>query len=238
MNGEVLEFGTSGLLYRSIKLMYDKGTQTLWRQFTGEPVVGRLAGSGIKLEILPVVLTTWGDWRAAHPETTVLSPKTGLCSAETYTPEWDPQSIYFQYRQQLGTMFPVWDKSDLLPEKQEVLGLIVDGEAQAYPLDALQSQPVVNDSVGGDNLVIITLGEVGAARAYQRGNHEFTVARAGEGGVGDFVLVDEVGDEWRVEEAALVKIADSGQLLPRLPSHVAYWFGWYAFNPNTSVYAK
>lgn len=231
-----MEFGTSGLLYRSNKLMYDQGTHTLWRQFTGEPVVGRLAGSGIKLEILPVVLTTWGDWQAAHPDTTVLSPETGLYSAETYTPERDPESIYFQYRQQPSTMFPVWEKSGLLPEKQEVLGLLLGGEARAYPLEALQSQPVLNDRAGGENLVIITLGEVAAARAYERGNLVFTVSESGEGGVGSLILTDESGDEWRVEEAALLKISDSAQLLPRLPSHVAYWFGWYAFNPNTSVY--
>ena len=30
MNGEVMSFGTSGWLYQSNKLMYDRGTKTLW----------------------------------------------------------------------------------------------------------------------------------------------------------------------------------------------------------------
>ena len=72
IEGQVWEFGTSGLLFRSNKLMYDRGTKSLWHQFTGEPVVGALVGSGIELELLPIVLTTWGDWLAAHPDTTVL----------------------------------------------------------------------------------------------------------------------------------------------------------------------
>ena len=59
VNGQVLEFGTSGLLFRSNKLMYDRATLSLWHQFLGEPVVGSLANSGIKLEVLPVLLTTW-----------------------------------------------------------------------------------------------------------------------------------------------------------------------------------
>ena len=238
VNGEVLEFATSGLLYRSNKLMYDRGTQTLWRQFTGEPVVGRLADSGIKLEMLPVLLTTWGEWRAAHPDTTVLSPETGFYAAETYTPEWDAESIYFRYRQQPGTMFPVWQKSDLLPEKEEVLGLTVNGEAQAYPLEALRNQPVLNDSLGGRDLVIVTLGAVAGARAYDRGNHEFSAAGPGESGVESLILVDEAGKEWRIEEAALVQIEDPAQRLSRLPSHVSYWFGWYAFNLETGVYGQ
>jgi hypothetical protein len=61
LDGERVTFGTSGLLYRSNKLMYDRKTNTLWRQFTGEPVVGGLADSGIRLSIFPVVLTQWQE---------------------------------------------------------------------------------------------------------------------------------------------------------------------------------
>ncbi len=87
IDGQVLEFGTPGLLYRSNKLMYDRSTETLWRQFTGEPVVRSLVDSGIKLEVLPVLLTTWGDWLATHPDTTVLDPETGYYPADLYSPE-------------------------------------------------------------------------------------------------------------------------------------------------------
>ena len=141
IDGQVLEFGTSGLLYRSNKLMYDRGTETLWRQFTGEPVVGSLVGSGIKLEVLPVLLTTWGDWLATHPDTTVLDPDTGYYPVDLYSPEWDSQSIYYSLRQQPETSFPVWDKSGRLPEKSEVFGLIVGGrgvEVQLSPRRKLQ----------------------------------------------------------------------------------------------------
>ncbi|MEL6916360.1 MAG: DUF3179 domain-containing (seleno)protein, partial [Bacteroidota bacterium] len=36
------QLGTSGFLYRSNKLMYDKATQTLWSTLEGEPVIGPL----------------------------------------------------------------------------------------------------------------------------------------------------------------------------------------------------
>ena len=128
-----VQFGTSGLLYRSNKLMYDRVTNTLWRQFTGEPVVGELAHSGIELETFPVVTTTWGEWLAAHPDTTVLSPDTGWYEPETYYPEPDPRSIYYFYFASPGTMFPVWRQSDALPAKAPVLGLLVGGIARGLP---------------------------------------------------------------------------------------------------------
>jgi len=64
---------TSGLLYRSNKLMFDRETGSLWSSLYGKPVVGPLVEVRIRLERLPVVTTTWGEWRAAHPQTTVLS---------------------------------------------------------------------------------------------------------------------------------------------------------------------
>lgn len=71
------EFGTSGFLYRSNKLMYDHATKSLWSTFEGKPVVGPLVGQGIQLESLPIVTTTWGSWKARHPKTKVLSLETG-----------------------------------------------------------------------------------------------------------------------------------------------------------------
>jgi hypothetical protein len=63
-NGETYTFGSSGFLFRSNKLMYDRETRTLWNQLTGEPVLGKLVGTGIKLDLLPVVLTSWEPWQA------------------------------------------------------------------------------------------------------------------------------------------------------------------------------
>ncbi len=226
------------MLFRSNKLMYDRATKSLWHQFTGEPVVGALADSGIKLEVLPIALTTWGDWLAAHPDTTVLDIDTGLYRPDTYAPEWDPKSIYYGLRQQPVTSFPVWQKSDRLPEKSDVLGLIVNGEARAYPRETLLRQPVLNDSLGGRDLVVITPGNGTGARAFQRDGQKFSTIRpAGDGGT-SATVVDQSGTEWRVEEDALVGVTDSAQRLARLPSHVSYWFGWYAFHTSTSVYGQ
>ena len=44
------ELGTSGFLYRSNKLMYDRETQSLWNTTWGQPVIGPLVGQGIELK--------------------------------------------------------------------------------------------------------------------------------------------------------------------------------------------
>ena len=239
VNGQVFQFGTSGFLYRSNKLMYDRGTNTLWHQFLGEPVVGPLADSGIHLELLPVLVTTWGDWVAAHPDTTVLDIETGVYPASLYRQELNPSSTYFEYRADPGPIFPVWQRSDLLPAKEEVLGLNLGGQAKAYPLELLRNnEVVVNDALGGRAIVVVTTGASGAARAYLRSTFTFSPSLSEEEGAVLFLL-DQDEQPWKIEEDALVQEGVPFPLrLQRLPSRVAYWFGWYAFYPATAVYGQ
>ena len=235
VNGEVFQFGTSGWLYQSNKLMYDKGTNTLWHQFRGEPAVGQLVGSGITLELLPIVLTTWSDWLATHPDTTVLDVRTGVYPPRAYLSEFYDESTYASYRQSVGTMFPVPERSELLETKSRVFGLIFNGQARAYPQALLKETPIINDSLGGGDLVVVTPGGKGA-RAYQRAGQNFVSLKAVNGEAGAIFLIDDDNRRWRLEEDALVRADDPSVRLPRLPSRSSYWFGWYAFYPGTDVY--
>jgi hypothetical protein len=97
---------------------------------------------------------------------------------------------------------------------------------------------VVNDTLAGQDVVIIAQAsperdffEPGGAavRAYATDGITFS---AGEE---DNTLVSAEGELWQVTESALVNA--EGELLPRLPGHLAFWFGWYSFNPDTLVYA-
>ncbi|MCH8297684.1 MAG: DUF3179 domain-containing protein [Chloroflexi bacterium] len=234
INGEVMEFGTSGWLYQSNKLMYDRGTNTLWHQFLGEPVVGELAGSGIKLKVLPVTLTTWDEWVLAHPNTTVLHIQTGIYPTGNYLAEEHPASVYSNYRRSEATMFPVPERSSRLATKSRVLGLILNGQSRAYPEDVLTQEPVVNDSLGGVGLVVVTVG--GGSRAYQAGGHNFIFAGDEGRRSGTKFLLDEDGERWEITEDALVGTGSPDERLDRLPSRSSYWFGWYAFHPATEVY--
>ena len=235
IDGERVEFGTSGMLYRSNKLMYDRKTHTLWNQFTGVPAAGPLVGTGMRLELLPVVTTTWGEWLKSHPDTTVLAQETNIYPGRFYQSEWDSRSIYFQYRESPLTMFPVWRNSDELTTKGHVIGLNINGQTKAYPLEALRKRQVVNDELGGQPLVMVTIGHLGS-RAYERADLTFIMEEGGEAEA--VILTDNEGNLWQVGEDALTRVDDPSDRLPRIPSHNAYWFGWYSFYPGTQVYVE
>jgi hypothetical protein len=240
-DGNVYTFGSSGFLYRSNKLMYDRQTRSLWNQLTGEPVMGELVGEGLRLDLLPVVLTTWKDWQEQHPDTRVLSLDTG------YERLYAPGAAYGHYFSSDETMFPVWQRSQALAAKERIYALQIDGIPKAYPLQELSEETVVNDHVGNTSVVLVmTRGRVtvegeslragpvsydsgGEVRAFERGDWEFMPGP--EAGA----ILDQAGAEWRVTENAL--LGPEGNELPRLPGHLAYWFGWYAFFPQTEVYS-
>jgi Protein of unknown function (DUF3179) len=226
-----LTFGSSGFLYESNKLMFDRQTDTLWNQLTGEPVNGPLVGSGIKLQRLPVTLTSWRSWQGTHPETRVLSLETG------HQRDYTPGKPYGSYFESPETMFPVHQRSKLLPEKAWIYALLVNGAPKAYPLDRLNKEKVVNDELGG--MPIVVVADPGAeaqgrtVRAYERGDRKFLPGRSF---MGTAFVTDQEGRSWSAGEEALT--TPDGKKLPRLPGHLAYWFGWYSFYPQTQVYGE
>jgi hypothetical protein len=244
--GTTHTFGSSGLLYRSNKLMYDRQTRTLWNQLTGEPVIGPLAaqrpdGSVPRLRVLPIVVASWNDWTRAHPETLVMHHETG------HSRPYDVGAAYGHYFSSPRTMFPVWQRSRALPDKERVYALRLGDVPKAYPVTALARAGVVNDTLGGADLVLVatrgTLTVQGQSlrqgpveyaggaevRAFERHGHSFTRTADADR------LLDEQGRSWRVTEQALA--GPAGEQLPRLPGHLAYWFGWFAFFPQTLLYA-
>jgi hypothetical protein len=68
----VLDFGTTGKLRNSDLVMYDRQTESWWQQFTGEAIVGSLAGTELKL--VPSRLESFAEFKARHPGGKVLDP--------------------------------------------------------------------------------------------------------------------------------------------------------------------
>jgi hypothetical protein len=106
----------------------------------------------------------------------------------------------------------------------------VKGKSKAYPMDILGEKKVVNDTLGGVNLVILADTSTRTARAYERGAYTFT-----SGKTPTTVVETTSGEPWTIQEEHLVSPIGK-EKLPRLGGHVSYWFGWYAFYPTTEVY--
>ncbi len=72
LEGQTLDFGTTGKLRKSDLVMYDRQTESWWQQFLGEAIVGALTGK--RLKMLPARLQSWESFRAENPEAPVLVP--------------------------------------------------------------------------------------------------------------------------------------------------------------------
>jgi hypothetical protein len=120
---------TSGLLNRSNKVMYELNTKSVFDTFKGRAVSGPLRRAGVTLEQISVVTSTWGAWKAAHPETTIVARDGGIGREYPLDP--------LQGRDDNGPIFPVGDVDPRLPVQEQVVGVLgPDGTPLAFPAAA------------------------------------------------------------------------------------------------------
>lgn len=140
VEGRVLEFGVSGLLYNSDVLLYDRQTESLWSQLMTTAISGPLKGR--RLTMTPVAHTSWADWRQRYPDTRVLSPETGHSRDYGRDP-------YAGYAQSERVMFPLRFKNRRFHPKEPVIGVERDGRFKAYPFTELERAATpVSDRIG------------------------------------------------------------------------------------------
>lgn len=224
--GKLRRFGTSGLLYRSNKLMFDEETASLWSTLEGKPVAGPLAGSNLQLVAHAAVTTTWGEWRAEHPDTTVLSLDTG------HQRDYSEGAAYRDYFATDDLYFRVSHVDRRLKNKAEVVTFRVEAagtlHAVALAAEFLKDNPIYEFEVAGRQFVAITTAR-GANRVYERSGSDASFAPARPAST----VTDRGGRRWRVTERALVSEEDDERQLPRVAAQRAFWFGWVAQFPDT-----
>lgn len=168
--GKPLTFGVSGLLYNSDVLMYDRETESLWSQIMMKAVSGRMRGTSLRL--LPLEHTTWLDFKTRHPNGKVLSRGTG--HARDYG-----RNPYSDYAFSPQLYFPVSHHDDRLFAKAEVVGVVLDGLAKAYPLDRLKTPPPEFQDTIGDTRIIVRYDRMSdSARVFDIHGKEIPGVRA------------------------------------------------------------
>ncbi|GGI57466.1 DUF3179 domain-containing protein [Winogradskyella haliclonae] len=221
--GKKYDLGTSGFLYRSNKLMYDKATQSLWNTIWGKPVVGPLVDKGIELDYLSVVTTTWGEWKSRHPETTVLSLRTG------HTRNYNEGIAYKDYFSTDDVMFNVPNLDKRLKNKQLILAIKlpeITDETIAISSKFLSKNIIYYNELAEQQFVVLT-DVSGANRVYFSKGVEFEYYDQ------KTTLRDKSGTKWMLYENFIK--SDSGKIIKRLHSFNAFWFGWKAAHPNTKL---
>lgn len=244
VDGQILDFGTTGILRNADLVMYDRQTESWWQQFTGEAVVGEMTGA--RLTLLPVSLVSWADFKRQFPNGRVLSIGTGYDRRYGENP-------YINYDSLVNNRVKFYDgvPDDRLPPKMRVIAIVIDGEAVAYPFAILAEEKVVNDQIARQPLVvfwksgtnsplygqIIAEGrDVGSGRMFDRrvNGQILTFGPSGDGA--GFVDL-ETGSRWNLWGTA-VSGPLMGTQLTALPGHELFWFAWAAFQPDTKVFGE
>lgn len=240
VNGQVLDFGTTGSLRYSNLIMYDRQTETWWQQATGEAIAGKLTGT--QLEFYPATIISWDEFKMAYPQGKVLSRNTGYIRNYGHNPYVgydDVNQSPFLYE---GPATP-----NQLPPMARVLTVNLNGDAVAYPYETLAEVGVVNDVVGGEPIVIFWQSgtvspldstftasgrDVGTAAAFSRAVNGQVLTFIADNGI--------IEDKTTNSTWTVLGTATSGPLAgTQLTSVIAinhFWFSWAAFKPETKIY--
>lgn len=159
VGGERVEFGTSGKLWNSNLVMYDRKTDSLWSQILGEAIVGEKTGT--RLAVLSSDQIKFGEWKKLHPNGEVLSRDTGAT-------RFYGQDPYGDYYTTPGTFFPVNKKDDRLSEKEFVLGVVVNEKAKAYYPPAVKKAGKIEDKFEGKTIVAEYEKDIDAVRIFEK----------------------------------------------------------------------
>ena len=239
LDGVVHDFGTSGKLRNSDLIMWDRQTETWWQQFTGEGIVGELAGK--RLTMLPASIVSFSDFRTASPQGVVLSRDTGFSRSYGTNP-------YAGYDRADETPFLYRGDLDgrLLP-KERVAAVTIGEVDAAFPFAILEKERAVNYTVNGKDLVVFfksgTLSaldkrsikksrDVGATGVFDaRVDGQSLTFRAD----GDIFVDTQTGSAWNILGQAVEGPLEGTALTPIIHAN-HFWFSWGAFKPDTLIY--
>ena len=235
----VLDFGTSGLLYNSALVMYDRQTETLWSHFTGEGVIGELTGED--LQVFPVATVSWATFRDADPDGVVLSRDTGFdrdYGRNPYPGYDDVDGVPFLFQGEVDGRYTAMTR---------MVGIERGGGALAVPLVELEEARVAGAAVGGTDVVVWWTPGTNSALDSSVISEGRDVGATGvfvpevDGQLLTFSAVDdssftdaETGSTWNVLGQA-VDGELAGAQLTAVPHVDTFWFAWSTFRTDTEV---
>ena len=234
--GEVTTFGTSGKLWQSNLLMYNRtktgeeDKESLWSQVLGEAVVGEF--TGIKLRILLSDTVRFGDWKKFNPNTKVLSQDTG-------SPRPYGNNPYGDYFTGGGALFPVANEDGRLEPKDFVLGIEINDKFKAYENRAVAKAGVINDELANVKILVVKqpetntgVQEAGVVRMFERTldgqTYSFELKN-------NLLFDKETGSQWTFNGEA-VNGSLKGSQLKSVSYIPGFWFSWVAVHPETELF--
>lgn len=222
INGTKVEFGTSGKLYNSNLLMYDRLTESYWSQALGLAVTGEL--TGMKLKTIPFDVITWSDWKKLYPNTLVLTTDTGHLRSYATDP-------YGDYYTDPRIIFPVENNDDRMDPKEIIIGFHENGVYKAYKQNDVERYTIINDEIGDTSILLVSQFSQNS-RAFDRNlNGEVLVFEIKDG----LIMDSGTKSKWNYNGVSISGPLE-GKKLSRMSIEPGFWFEWVAFHPDTEVW--
>jgi hypothetical protein len=234
--GRTLTFGTTGKLRNSDLVMWDRQTQSWWQQFTGTALVGRYTGT--RLRAIDAQVLSWRQFKAAHPDGTVLSRQTGFDRPYGENP-------YLGYDRGRPSFYG-GRLDSRLPPMERVVAIFAGDDTIVVPFSALARHPVATATIGGRPVVVLYTRGVASALDERRIAQSRDVGTAGvfDPRLGRRTLRftatsrgafrDQTGTTWDVSGRALDGPI-RGSRLRALRHDEQLWFALAAFVPHARV---
>lgn len=229
LGDRTLTFGNTSALYLSDMVMFDRETYSYWWQVPGDALVGALAGE--RLQPLASETMEWRSWRALHPDTLLLSRKTG----HTRNYDRDPFTGLGESVDAGARPFqanPQETDARLAPSDM-VLGLEVAGEHAVYSLTVI-GDGVRNGELADRPVSIFSLSEGPAGGAFFADPEAFEEERLTFGFDGANWFDEETGSKWDLGGRAIDGPL-SGTALERVPTRTTFWYAFVAAFPDAEL---
>lgn len=225
-DGRSYTFGVANLVTGSRRLLFDAETMSLWDPVSGRAVAGPLAAKNVALTPLAITRTTWGEWKDRYPTGAVLALDTGF--VRDYAEGAALRAEGGLERPQ----FPAGSLDSRLPAKMRVIGVNLGGVWRAYPVDAVEQARVVQETIAGVTVVLVSAGPGKGVQAYDAQGTRFDrVTGAGAA----LEVSDRDGGRWFVDDERLLNTRNS-RVRPALPSAHLWWFAWAGAHADTTVW--
>ncbi|UNC91609.1 DUF3179 domain-containing protein [Candidatus Contubernalis alkaliaceticus] len=241
--GNDLEFGTTGKLFKGTSVYYDRQTGSYWLHYSGLCIRGEMAAA--KMELLPVLVTSFREYRKSYPKGEVLSRYTGHRRKYGRNP-------YVRYgRPDERPLLFLGELDNRILPKEKIVGVSHDLGKIAYPYSLFGGdyRRVIHDELWGLEVVVFysrgtnspldaasisfsrDIGSAAVFCPYLEGKRLHFYA--GEEGFKD----RETESNWSMLGKCLTGRLE-GKELEIIKHHDTFWFAWSTLFPETKIYSE